>query len=51
MIFVEYVRTFHREDNYEDLERAINRAIDICIKEDVLADFLVKNRKSASTSS
>ena len=44
MTFVEYVRYFHREQNFENLETAINRAIDKCIEEDVLADFLKENR-------
>ena len=44
MIFVNYVRYYHKEQDYDDLERAINRAIDRCIEEDVLADFLKENR-------
>ena len=44
MIFVDYVRYYHREQEFEDLERAINRAIDRCIEEDILADFLRENR-------
>ena len=43
MIFVDYVRYYHREQEFEDLERAINRAIDRCIEEDILADFLREN--------
>ena len=44
MTFVDYVRFYHKEQDYDDLGRAINRAIDRCIEEDVLADFLKENR-------
>ena len=44
MNFVEYVRQYHREQQYEDLEQAIHRAIDRCIEEGILEDFLRKNR-------
>ena len=44
MIFVDYVRYYHKKQEYEDLETAINRAIDRCIEEGVLADFLRENR-------
>ena len=44
MIFVDYVRAFHRQQDYDELEKAINRAIDKCIEEDVLSDFLKENR-------
>ena len=44
MIFVGYVRLYLKEYGYEDLEKAINQAIDRCIQEDVLADFLKENR-------
>ena len=44
MIFVNYVRYYHKEQEYDDLATAINRAIDRCIEEDVLADFLRENR-------
>ena len=44
MIFVDYVRYYHKEQEYDDLEHAINRAIDRCIEEGVLADFLRENR-------
>ena len=44
MIFVDYVRYYHKEQEYDDLANAINRAIDRCIEEDVLADFLRENR-------
>lgn len=44
MTFVDNVRSFYTEQDYEDLARAINRAIDKCIKENVLAEFLQENR-------
>ena len=44
MIFVEYVRYYHKEQKFENMETAINRAIDRCIEEGVLAEFLRKNR-------
>ena len=44
MIFVNYVRDYHKEQEYDDLATAINRAIDRCIEEGVLADFLRENR-------
>ena len=44
MMFVDYVRYYHKEQEYDDLATAINRAIDRCIEEDVLADFLRENR-------
>ena len=44
MIFVDYVRYYHKEQEYDDLATAINRAVDRCIEEGVLADFLRENR-------
>lgn len=44
MTFVDNVKSFYTEQDYEDLARAINRAIDKCIKENVLAEFLRENR-------
>ena len=44
MIFVGFVRLYLKEYGFEDLEKAINQAIDRCIHEDVLADFLKENR-------
>ena len=44
MIFVDYVRFYNQEFGYDELEKAINKAIDRCIEEDVLADFLKENR-------
>lgn len=42
--FVSYVRFYHEDQDKEDLARAINRAIDRCIKENVLAEFLQEHR-------
>ena len=44
MLFVDYVREFHRENGYDELENAIERSIDRCIKENVLKDFLIEHR-------
>ena len=44
MMFVDYVRFFHKENNYTDLGDAIERAIDRCIEEDVLRDFMITRR-------
>lgn len=44
MTFVTYVREYHKQEGYENLEIAINNAIDRCIEEDILRDFLVQNR-------
>ncbi len=44
MIFVDYVRTFHAEQNFEDLKSAIEKAINTCIQESVLKDFLMQHR-------
>ena len=43
MIFIDYVREYHKEQGFEHLETAINRAIDRCIEENVLASFLREN--------
>lgn len=44
MIFVDYVRENHRVNGYEDLEHSIETAIDRCIFENVLRDFLIEHR-------
>ena len=44
MTFVDNVKYYYSEQDYEELARAINRAIDKCIKENVLAEFLQENR-------
>ena len=40
MIFIDYVREYHRQEGYENLETAINCAINRCIEEDILREFL-----------
>ena len=40
MMFVDYVREYHAKQEFENLEMAINLAIDRCIMENVLKDFL-----------
>ena len=44
MIFVDYVRRNHKEAGYENLEHAIELAIDRCIEENVLREFLMEHR-------
>jgi flagellar biosynthesis/type III secretory pathway protein FliH len=44
MVFVNYVREFHKENGYEDLQDAIERAIDRCIAENILKEFLIEHR-------
>lgn len=44
MIFVDYVRENHRINGYEYLEHSIETAIDRCINEDILRDFLIEHR-------
>jgi hypothetical protein len=44
MVFVEYVRQYNKETGYEDLEKAINEAINRCVEEGVLKDFLIRRR-------
>ena len=44
MIFVDYVREYHAQNEYDKLELAINLAIDRCILEGVLKEFLLKHR-------
>lgn len=44
MIFVDYVRKFHMDSGYSDLENAIERAIDRCIEDNVLRQFLTERR-------
>ena len=46
--FVELVRANFKENGYEDLGKAIHQAIDQCIREDVLKDFLIKNRSEVT---
>jgi hypothetical protein len=44
MVFVDYVRQYNLEMGYDDLEKAINKAIDRCIEEGILKEFLTKCR-------
>lgn len=44
MTFVDYVRHFLKELGSDKLEHAIEVAIDRCIKENVLRDFLIEHR-------
>ncbi len=44
MTFVEYVRFYHKEQDYDELKEAIYRAIDRCIDEGILVDFFKNNR-------
>lgn len=44
MVFVDYVRKFHRESDYGELEHAIEMAIDRCVEENVLREFLMGHR-------
>lgn len=44
MYFVDLVRTYLMECDHKDLEHAIRQAIEQCIREDVLRDFLIEHR-------
>ena len=44
MIFVDYVREYHKVFGYNQLEHAIEVAIDRCIAEKVLREFLIEHR-------
>lgn len=44
MTFVDYVRQIHKELGFDRLEHAIELAIDRCIRENVLRDFLMDHR-------
>ena len=44
MMFVDYVREYHRLAGFEELEHSIEPAIDRCIREDILREFLMKHR-------
>ena len=46
--FVELVRKNFKENGYEDLGKAINQAIDQCIRENILKDFLIENRSEVT---
>jgi len=42
MLFVERVRTYRQD---MDIDTAVNRAVNECIKENILGDFLRKNKR------
>ncbi len=44
MYFVDAVKQYYSIMNHDDLELAIHKAIDLCIKNDILADFFSENR-------
>lgn len=45
MYFVDLVREKHEKNHYSNLGNAIEQAIDQCIRENVLRDFLIENRE------
>ena len=45
MYFVDLVREYHAKNNFTDLKDAIRQAIDQCIREDILRDFLIQHRQ------
>ena len=44
MYFVDLVRNYHFDNGLIDLENAIGQAIDQCISQNVLKDFLIEHR-------
>lgn len=44
MTLVDYVRAYYRENGYQRLEHCIELAIDRCIRENILRDFLLERR-------
>lgn len=42
MLFVERIRTYRQD---MDIDTAVNHAVNECIKENILADFLRKNKR------
>lgn len=44
MTFVGYVRNNHKDNGYDNLEHCIEMAIDRCVEENVLRDFLIRRR-------
>jgi hypothetical protein len=44
MTFVDYVRANHKENDYDNLQDAIERAIDRCMEENILREFFMKHR-------
>lgn len=48
MYFVDLVREFHAKNDFSDLEIAIEQAINQCIRENVLKDFLIQHREEVT---
>ena len=48
MYFVDLVRDNHKKNDYTDLESAIEQAINQCISEKVLKDFLIRHREEVT---
>ena len=48
MLFVGYVREHLGKNPEKDLEKAIDGAIERCIREDVLREFLIKHREEVT---
>ena len=48
MFFVDLVREYHAKNDFSDLEIAIKQAIDQCIRENVLKDFLIQHREEVT---
>ena len=47
MIFIEYVRYYYKDENV-NLDEAIEKAIDRCINEDIMRDFLIARREEVA---
>ena len=45
MYFVDLVREYHATNNFTDLKGSIRQAIDQCIREDILREFLIEHRQ------
>ena len=48
MIFVDRVREYHKDSGYDDLESAIEQAIDCYIRDNVLRQFLTERRSEVT---
>lgn len=48
MYFVDLVREYHAKNDFSDLEVAIEQAINHCIRENVLKDFLIQHREEVT---
>ena len=48
LYFVDLVREYHSKNDFSDLEIAIKHAIDQCIRENVLKDFLIQHREEVT---